>query len=397
MNLAEIAEKIKITKENIVLLYAFNATGKTRLSVAYTDYAKQIVTDKNGENRECHTGVYYNAYSEDLFVWENNVDNGENVDVRLNITYSSLNKHHSTLNEESILTKLAPYNPKYSFKLNPYEVNNEGSVEQRPDLGHGSISFYLEQDEKKAPIKISRGEERIFIWCFFLALMDIGSWTENQNEYIFIDDPVSSLDDHNIYITAQLLLNLMVANCDNKKIIITTHHMGIFSILQNWLGKGDNSPKFQKKVIKREEAVKGDSSVIEKTIEYEPKYLIRFLELDGGVCKLVGKKRGAHLYHLFLLKELKKAIVEHSITPYHFLYLRQILECVASFLGEGRFASVLEKIGVEKSRISSVADTINEISHSRVYSMKTSIVNPSNQTLLEEIYSKITTKIPFSL
>lgn len=32
-----IAQEIKNTKENIILIYAFNATGKTRLSVAYKD------------------------------------------------------------------------------------------------------------------------------------------------------------------------------------------------------------------------------------------------------------------------------------------------------------------------------------------------------------------------
>ena len=54
-------------KENIILVYAFNGTGKTRLSREYKDLTK----DKEGN----HTGVYYNAFSEDLFRWNNDEEN----------------------------------------------------------------------------------------------------------------------------------------------------------------------------------------------------------------------------------------------------------------------------------------------------------------------------------
>ena len=37
MELQDIAKEIKEAKEQIFLLYAFNATGKTRLSVEYKD------------------------------------------------------------------------------------------------------------------------------------------------------------------------------------------------------------------------------------------------------------------------------------------------------------------------------------------------------------------------
>jgi CDP-diacylglycerol--serine O-phosphatidyltransferase len=61
MALKKIAKEIKEAKENIFLVYAFNATGKTRLSTAYKEIARDEDTRKQ-------TGVYYNAYSEDLFV-----------------------------------------------------------------------------------------------------------------------------------------------------------------------------------------------------------------------------------------------------------------------------------------------------------------------------------------
>ncbi|MEI3342101.1 MAG: AAA family ATPase [Coprobacter fastidiosus] len=86
---------------------------------------------------------------------------------------------------------------------------------------------------------MSKGEERIFIWCFFLALIEVDSWTGEQNDYFFIDDPVSSMDDHNIFITAFTLMNLIENHYERKKIIITTHHIGLATILSDWLSKGE--------------------------------------------------------------------------------------------------------------------------------------------------------------
>jgi hypothetical protein len=59
--------------------------GKTRLSVAYKNATKEA----NGT----HTGIYYNAYSEDLFAWNNDIENGE-TNIRLNVLPSNLSRLH---------------------------------------------------------------------------------------------------------------------------------------------------------------------------------------------------------------------------------------------------------------------------------------------------------------
>ena len=92
MTHSEIAETLKCGDEKVVLAYAFNTTGKTRLCVAYKDATKE----ENGT----HTGVYYNAYSEDLFVWENDEDN-EGMEKRLSIRPSSLSVYHTSLTEDT--------------------------------------------------------------------------------------------------------------------------------------------------------------------------------------------------------------------------------------------------------------------------------------------------------
>ena len=96
------------TPADVQLLYAFNSVGKTRFSVAYKNETK----DEDGT----HTGIYYNAYSEDLFVWNNDIENGE-ANIRLTVLPSSLSRLHADLNELDIHAKLKPYRPSFDFRL----------------------------------------------------------------------------------------------------------------------------------------------------------------------------------------------------------------------------------------------------------------------------------------
>jgi wobble nucleotide-excising tRNase len=79
----------------------------------------------------------------------------------------------------------------------------------------------------------------------FLTLFEVPTpGQESQDAHFFIDDPVSSMDDHNIFITADSVFDLIddtLATKSEKRIIITTHHIGLFSILSDKLKKGDES------------------------------------------------------------------------------------------------------------------------------------------------------------
>ena len=350
MSLEEIAKQIRNFRENIILIYAFNAIGKTRLSIEYKVHTKK-------ENNNRHAGVYYNAFSEDLFIWDNDEEN-DNTDIKLKIIESSLNSRHSFIQENKIQEKLNFYNPNYVFKFEYYED---------PEKGIESVSFYINNDKNKT-IKISRGEERIFVWCFFLALFEADdAWDETQKKHIFIDDPVSSLDDNNIFNTANLLYELIKNNLDKKKIIITTHHIGLFSILYNR--------------IKRDK---------------KQKYLTKVLEKNEGEYILKDSKEGRFLYHLLLLDILQEAINKDELYIYHFVLLRQLLESISSFLGAEYFSYVLKKIGIEN--LSKNSSTINNLSHQDAYTERTAgLMSPEDKKMFKGIIDKLKEKIPFDV
>src|SRR3712207_9522046 len=67
-SLREIAQELKESEKKVQLIYAFNGTGKTRLSKEFT---KLVTPDEDELTRQ--KILYYNAFTEDLFYWDNEV------------------------------------------------------------------------------------------------------------------------------------------------------------------------------------------------------------------------------------------------------------------------------------------------------------------------------------
>ena len=209
----------------------------------------------------------------------------------------------------------------------------------------------------------------MFVWCFFLAMMEVEGWADRQSRHIFIDDPVSSLDDHNIFVTVSTLYDLIEKHYDERKIIIATHHVGMFSILSDWLTKGEKSDK------------------------YKSKTKASILSRKHGEVSLETHKSDVFLYHLRVLQLLEQARQENNVRAYHLSLLRQLLESVSSFLGVGRISYALERIGFEDAE--EVARIVNVLAHKNVYYFETDLLVPDNLELFETIYGKLNARYAF--
>jgi len=71
--LTEIAQQLKSANKKVQMIYAFNGTGKTRLSREF----KQLIAPK-GDDEQADLSrnkiLYYNAFTEDLFYWDNDLE-----------------------------------------------------------------------------------------------------------------------------------------------------------------------------------------------------------------------------------------------------------------------------------------------------------------------------------
>ncbi len=349
--ISEIAEQVKKVDSFIVCIYAFNGTGKTRLSVAYKDFTK-------AENNGNHAGVYYNAYSEDLFNWDNDEEN-DNENIILNVKKSKLNKFYSLLKEDDIQEELMFFNPGYQFK---FIVNDD------PEIGIEAIRFFKEGKEETS-IKISSGETRIFVWCFFLTLFKVEGWTDEQNAHFFIDDPVSSLDDNNIFLTSNTLMKLIEENFEkNRKIILTTHHIGLFSVLYDRLKYGEKADRYKKNC----------------------KHFM--LRRNQDELELKVFENEVFLFHLHLFQVLDEAR-KTKLYTYHFVLLRQLLENIVSFLGKSQIKFVLQEINVNNPE--EKITILNSLSHKKAFVPQFNEMNENERTTFEEIFSKLLVKYNF--
>lgn len=251
------------------------------------------------------------------------------------------------------------YSPEYKFRFNSAPD---------PEIGIESITFFLEDDEETS-IKISRGEERIFIWCFFLALFKIEGWADKQNAHFFIDDPVSSLDDNNIFLTVDTIMQLIENSFEtNRKIILTTHHIGLFAVLFDRLNKGEKSGRYKQN---------SKSFMLKK---------------QGKDLELKEFKNEVFLFHLHLFQVLEDAKKSQLFT-YHFVLLRQLLENIVSFLGKSQIKFLLEEIKVDNP--DETINMLNSLSHKKVFIPQFNEMNEKETKVFNEVFDKLLIKYNF--
>src|SRR5574337_1269509 len=232
-DLPELAAHLRteLQQKKFVLLYAYNGTGKTRLSAAFKDLGKKV--DENGEVIERDT-LYFNAFTEDLFTWDNDLKNDRERVLKINKD----SRFFAGLDELEMDNRIRPLLNRYAdfeFEIDTDEWEVSFAREVRLKKGDGTFETIREED-----IKVSRGEENIFVWCFFLAIMQLvldGAEAYKWVKYIYVDDPISSLDDNNAVMVAHHLAQMLTGSHERLRMVVSTHHVLFFNVLCNELKK----------------------------------------------------------------------------------------------------------------------------------------------------------------
>ncbi|NCH88669.1 anticodon nuclease [Cronobacter dublinensis] len=391
--LAEIAQQLKDANKKVQLIYAFNGTGKTRLSREFKKPFALKNDESEGDDVEeqpemsRNKFLYYNAFTEDLFFWDN--DLVQDAEPRLRIQPNSftdwvLKDQGQDLN---IITNFQRY---ANEKLTP-RFNEEYKIKGKDDKeiivkAFSEVTFSLQRgdDKPSGNLKISKGEESNFIWSIFYSLIeqviDILNVAEpferetnafDQLEYIFIDDPVSSLDENHLIELAVDLAQLIKSNNSDVKFIITTHNPLFYNVLHNELNSDDGG--------------------------YKKKWLdkYRMTKLDDGTYQLDQQLNDSPFsYHLYLKSELEKAIESGQLSKYHFNFLRNILEKTSTFLGYKRWGDLLPKTDDGKTNPYE-ARIINISSHSKHAGEEVADLTEDDKRVLRYLVNEINTMYRF--
>lgn len=358
----------------IILLYAYNRTGKTRLSMEFKDAGKR----KNAGNPDT---LYFNAYTEDLFTWDNDLDGDTARHLRLNPDSAFFNGLKDLALDETIAGYLDRY-ADFRFDIDYTEWKISFSKEVLRQKRGAEPERILETN-----IKISRGEQNIFIWCLFMAICERmldGHASYQSHKYLYIDDPISSLDDNNAIAVACDLAQLLRRAAHRKdangastpiKVVFSSHHALFFNVMCNELGRS--------KV--------GEAQVTHKRY---------FLHRPNGdaTYTLRATEDTPFFHHVATLAELQLAAEPASgrLYTFHFNALRSIMEKTASFFGHADIGFCLKALQNEEDR-ALYNRALNLLSHGKYAIHEPAEMGEDNKELFRRILRDFTTKFQFAL
>ena len=349
--LTDIAQQLRNASKKVQLIYAFNGTGKTRLSRAFKDLIAPKVEGEEAQPSDLADKkvLYYSAFTEDLFYWKNDLE--RDAEPKLFIQPNAFTRWvlEEQGQDQSITATFQHYT---SEKLTPHFSVDFSSV---------SFSFERGNNQQEPHIKISKGEESNFIWSVFNALLEQviaelniadaeirSTDVFNNLEYIFIDDPVSSLDENHLIELAVNVAGLIKSSQSNLKFIITTHSPLFYNVLFN---------------------------------EFNSKACYMLDRVENGSFTLTekhGDSNKSFSYHLHLLQTIEQAVADQKVERYHFTLLRNLYEKTASFLGYQKWSELLpDDKQLYYGRI------INFTSHSTLSNEAMAVPTPAEQATVK--------------
>lgn len=376
VSLTEIAKTLKDANKKVQLIYAFNGTGKTRLSREFRlmiDPKTDI--DVSESDLASKKIIYYNAFTEDLFYWDNDLEN--DVEPKLKIQPNSFTRWvlEEQGQDQNVIANFQHY------------TNSKLTPKFSSDFSNVTFSFERGNDEYSHNIKISKGEESNFVWSVFYSLLeqviDILNIPEpsdretdklNQLKYVFIDDPVSSLDDNHVIKLAVNLAELIKSCQSELKFILTTHSPLFYNILYNELSRDNKAYNYKAK---------------RDFIKY------RLEKLEDGTSLLEEQSNDSPFsYHLYLKNEIEKAIETGQVKKYHFNFLRNILEKTSTFLGYDNWVELLPTTN-DGSRFAYEKRIINFSSHSKHSGDEVAELSDDDKRVLDYLMKEINKNYQF--
>jgi hypothetical protein len=301
--LTDIAQQLKDANKKVQLIYAFNGTGKTRLSTEFKELLESEITQEDGNGEDAselsskHI-LYYNAFTEDLFYWDNDLSGDEHRKLKI----------HPNAFTKWVLEDQG----QGPTIINHFQRLTNSNIEPIFSADFSQITFAIRGDGQGSPIKISKGEESNLIWSMFYSLLDLiieelSSPEDDRStgdfdslKYVFIDDPVSSLDENHLIELAVNLAKLVKSSSAGLKFIITTHNPLFYNVLSN---------EFNNKLSKdpNEETIEW----IYRPGESEKSRLDK--NADGTFVLTKLDRKTPFSYHLLLLSEIREVIRDNQI------------------------------------------------------------------------------------
>lgn len=211
-------------------------------------------------------------------------------------------------NVKSDIEKLVPQlsNEKNAAKRINYYLNHAlGHEELRLDILERpkkeeakdvQSSFHVMRNNQIA-FNLSEGEMSLVAFAYYLASLERISELERKNTILFVDDPISSLDENNIFYIYSLIYDKIIKK-DYQQIFITTHNLDFLKYATRY-----RVSKQKKKKYFMISKVKTSSSKWKSEISPLPKFMyVRVTEFNflfEQIYKVAVEEQTDENYHVF--------------------------------------------------------------------------------------------------
>ncbi|EAH8350361.1 AAA family ATPase [Campylobacter jejuni] len=194
------------------------------------EYAKNLLSKQDEARKKLRLNeVAKFAKDSDCFAKQDEI---KNLGQKLSNMQSTIETEKNEINNYNLEIE------KYKEKLSNLETSTSNINKYlKSYFGHNMLELKAKKDDKgqlngefeilrngKQAKNLSEGECSLVAFCYFVASLEDAN-TKDKNPIIWIDDPISSLDNNHIFFIFSLIENEIVEKDSFKQFFISTHNL----------------------------------------------------------------------------------------------------------------------------------------------------------------------------
>ncbi|EDN5971224.1 TPA: AAA family ATPase [Campylobacter jejuni] len=194
------------------------------------EYAKNLLSKQDEASKKLRLNeVAKFAKDSDCFAKQDEI---KNLGQKLSNMQSTIETEKNEINNYNLEIE------KYKEKLSNLETSTSNINKYlKSYFGHNMLELKAKKDDKgqlngefeilrngKQAKNLSEGECSLVAFCYFVASLEDAN-TKDKNPIIWIDDPISSLDNNHIFFIFSLIENEIVEKDSFKQFFISTHNL----------------------------------------------------------------------------------------------------------------------------------------------------------------------------
>ena len=207
--------------------------------------------------------------------------------------------------------------------------------------------FNIYRDKQEA-YNLSEGERRIIAFCYFRASLKSNE-SHNEKPIIWIDDPISSLDNNHIFFIYSLIRSEIIEPKSYSQLFVSTHNLEFLKYLKRVDGKINNRDEKGDFMIDKHSRNK---AIIKCMPDYIKKYLTEFNYLFKQIYQCANESVSDENHYVFYNFPNNARKFLEIYLFYKFPNQNKLSDKMQDFFGDDIARLLIDRINNEYSHLS---------------------------------------------